>query len=132
MLFNVIFSSTQTIALMCLSLIFTVLSWWTIVSHVEYYNEKAFRKSAYKRKKWFAKLFLKGLEHLTTIFDRIMNFIEKLLHLIFFLFSILNLIICLPFFSDIMIITGAAQWVIAMIIGLENDGFSFLGGKKKG
>ena len=123
MLFNIIFNSNQTIGFMCFSLVSALMSRLLIVERVKYYNGKAFRKSAYKRKKWFAKLFLKGLEDLTSKFNIIMNFIEIILSIIFILSGILNLCFYLPIFTDIMLITGIVQLIIDTIIVLENDGF---------
>lgn len=66
MLFNIIFNTTQTIIFMCFSLVSALVAWSLIVSQIKYYNGKEFRKSAYKRKNLFAKLFLRGLEELTS------------------------------------------------------------------
>lgn len=123
MLFNIIFNTTQTIIFMFFSFVSALVAWSLIVSQIKYYNGKAFKQSAYKRKNLFAKLFLRGLEELTSRFNIILNFIENVLSIIFILFGILNLCFYLPIFSDIMIITGIMQLIIDTIIALENEGF---------
>ena len=130
MLFNIIFNTTQTIIFMCFSLVSALVAWSLIVSQIKYYNGKEFRKSAYKRKNLFAKLFLRGLEELTSRFNIILNFIENVLSIIFILFGILNLCFYLPIFSDIMIITGIIQLIIDTIIALENEGFKHYRNKR--
>lgn len=130
MLFNIIFNTTQTVVFMCYSLIDALCSWSLIVFQIKYYNGKAFRKSAYKKKNWFAKLFLRGLEHLTSKFDIIMNFIDKIVAVIFLLSCILNLSLGLPIFSDIMLITGIMQFISGFIIALANEGFKHYRNKK--
>lgn len=131
MLFNIIFNTTQTIIFMCFSLVSALVAWSLIVSQIEYYNGKAFRKSSYKRKNFFAKLFLKGLENLTSRFNIVLNFIENVLSIIFTLSCILNLCFYLPIFSDIMLITGIMQLIIDTIIALENEGFKRYRNKKR-
>ena len=116
---------------MCFSLASALMAWSLIVSQIEYYNGKAFRKSAYKRKNFFAKLFLKGLENLTSRFNIVLNFIENVLSIIFTLSCILNLCFYLPIFSDIMLITGIMQLIIDTIIALENEGFKHYRNKKR-
>ena len=130
MLFNIIFNTTQTIIFMCYSLVSALVAWSLIVSQIKYYNGKEFRKSAYKRKNLFAKLFLRGLEELTSRFNIILNFIENVLSIIFILFGILNLCFYLPIFSDIMLITGIMQLIIDTIIALENEGFKHYRNKR--
>ena len=131
MLFNIIFNTNQTVVFMCFSLASALMAWSLIVSQIEYYNGKAFRKSSYKRKNFFAKLFLKGLENLTSRFNIVLNFIENVLSIIFILFGILNLCFYLPIFSDIMLITGIMQLIIDTIIALENEGFKHYRNKKR-
>jgi len=91
---------------------------------------KAFRQSAYKKKNLFAKLFLRGLEELTSRFNIIMNFIENILSILFIITCILNLSLGLPIFSDIMLITGIMQLIIGTIIALENEGFKHYRNKR--
>ena len=131
MLFNIIFGTRQTVGFMCFSLASALATWDLIVSQIKYYNGKAFRKSSYKRKNFFAKLFLKGLENLTSRFNIVLNFIGNVLSIIFILFGILNLCFYLPIFSDIMLITGIMQWIIDFIIALENEGFKHYRNKKR-
>ncbi len=130
MLFNIIFNTTQTIIFMCFSLVSALVAWSLIVSQIKYYNGKEFRKSAYKRKNLFAKLFLRGLEELTSRFNIILNFIENVLSIIFILFGILNLCFYLQIISGIMIITGIMQLIIDTIIALENEGFKHYRNKR--
>ena len=112
------------------SFVSALVAWSLIVSQIKYYNGKEFRKSAYKRKNLFAKLFLRGLEELTSRFNIILNFIENVLSIIFITFGILNLCFYLPIFSDIMIITGIMQLIIDTIIALENEGFKHYRNKR--
>ena len=100
-----------------------LICWSLIVGDVKYYNGKAFRKSAYKRKNLFAKFFLRGLEDLTSKFNIIMIYINNILCIIFLVFCILNLCFYLPIFSDVMLIFGIMQLISGTIIALENDGF---------
>lgn len=110
----------QTIALMYVGLMVTLLSWWIIVVQVNKNNEKAFRKSAYKKKNFFAKLFLRGLEHLVSKFNIVMNYIDKIIAIIFILFCILNIVFGLPIFSDMIMITGLMLFISFVIIAIDN------------
>ena len=123
MFFNVIFDAGYTRLFIFLSLLDGLGCWALIVHEVKYYNGKAFRKSAYKRKILFAKFFLRGLEDLTSKFNIIMIYINNILCIIFLVFGILNLCFYLPIFSDAMLIFGIMQIITGTIIQLENDAF---------